>query len=355
MVVDRFTLRRLDLPLKVPYKLALGTVEAFDTLLVEARGPDGASGYGEATILEGYTEETVAGAWRTAAAIAARVRGLATAEAKAQAASWHEQAPFVATAFVTALEMLESHPLLADGAERPVPLLAVVNATEPAAIAAEVATLTEAGYDTLKLKVGFDVARDLAKVRALQQCLDDRARVRLDGNQGFSRDEALAFVAGLEPRGIELLEQPCAAGDWDAAVAVARASAVPMMLDESIYGLEDVRRAAQLGCAHYIKFKLMKAGGVDRLLEALELIRELGMKPVLGNGVASDIGCWMEACVAHRMIDNAGEMNGFLKPRTSLLATPLQVSGGAMNAPPARELRLSDEALAAATVAETTC
>ena len=37
------------------------------------------------------------------------------------------------------------------------------------------------------------------------------------------------------------------------------------------------------------------------------------MEPVLGNGVASEIGCWMEACVARSTIANAGEMNGFLQ------------------------------------------
>jgi hypothetical protein len=38
----------------------------------------------------------------------------------------------------------------------------------------------------------------------------------------------------------------------------------------------------------------------------------------------------MEACVAARTIDNAGEMNGFLKPRSGLLTTPLEFEGGAI-------------------------
>jgi hypothetical protein len=51
---------------------------------------------------------------------------------------------------------------------------------------------------------------------------------------------------------------------------------------------------------------------------------------VLGNGVACDLGCWMEACVASRAIDNAGEMNGFLKARSGLLTTPLEFEDGAI-------------------------
>lgn len=54
------------------------------------------------------------------------------------------------------------------------------------------------------------------------------------------------------------------------------------------------------------------------------------MIPVLGNGVASDPGCWMEACVADVLIDNAGEMNGFLKPGAPLFMQPLTVADGAI-------------------------
>ena len=68
----------------------------------------------------------------------------------------------------------------------------------------------------------------------------------------------------------------------------------------------------------------------DALVAGLRRIRDLGMTPVLGNGVAADIGCWMEACVAAREIDNAGEMNGFLKPRAGLFRHPIKVEAGAM-------------------------
>jgi hypothetical protein len=77
----------------------------------------------------------------------------------------------------------------------------------------------------------------------------------------------------------------------------------------------------------------MKFSSLARLEAAILKIRALGMKPVLGNGVATDVGCWMEACIAARHIDNAGEMNGFLKPREQLLAEPLAFADGAIEIP----------------------
>jgi hypothetical protein len=99
----------------------------------------------------------------------------------------------------------------------------------------------------------------------------------------------------------------------------------------------------------FVKLKLKKVGGVDMLLEALERIRDLGMTPVLGDGVSLEIGCWAEACVAARAIDNAGEMNGFLKTATRLFANPLPFAGGAIRIPAGYRPRVDAAVLAACT------
>jgi L-alanine-DL-glutamate epimerase-like enolase superfamily enzyme len=334
--LESLSLARLELPLKSPYKLAFGAVRAFDTILVEARDRDGSHGWGEATILPGYTDETPRGAWTAACRMAKTLAGKDTAEAKNAAARLIASDPFAATALVTALEMLEGDPLLEVEARTAVPLLAILNETDEPAIEREVEARLAEGYRTLKVKVGFEPGDDLARVRLIQRLAQGRAHLRLDGNQGYGCDQAVAFAAALDPDGIELLEQPCAAGDWEAALAVARTSPVPMMLDESIYGPAEIDRAAELDAAALIKLKLMKMGGLSRLAEGLAHISARGMTPVLGNGVAGELGCWMEACVAHGRIDTAGEMNGFLKPREGLFSKPLAVEAGALVLEPGR-------------------
>ncbi len=330
MHLGEITLDRLELPLTQPYKLAFGPVHAFDTVLVQVRGDAGQSGFGEATILTGYTPETIDGAWAEAQRLARAMAGLEAGAAKAAALANHEFTPFTVTALVTAVEMAEGNPLLSVQEETPVPLLAILNATDEAGITAELERHLAAGYDTIKVKVGFDWRADAARLAFIQAAVAGRARLRIDGNQGFSRDDALAFTRAIDPAGIELFEQPCHMDDWAAAKAVAEIAPVAMMLDESIYGTAEIERAAQEGSAKYIKLKLMKAGSLEALAAQLSRIRDLGMEPVLGNGVAADPGCWMEACVARGLITNAGEMNGFLKPGTMLFETPLTVSDGAM-------------------------
>lgn len=332
MKLKKLTLRRLQLPLTVPYRLSLGALETFDTILVEAEDGDGRIGIGEATLLTGYTDETIAGSWQLACKLAQQIAGSDIAAAKNIVLALHAQAPFTVTALATALEMLEGSPLLEIRQPTPVPILGVVNAKQD--VDAEIETLLAAGFDTLKVKVGFDVAHDLAHVAAIQRALGGRASIRLDANQGYDRAAACRFAASLDPAGIELFEQPCDAHDWDSAAAVARVSTVPMMLDESIYGLADIARAAELQVARYIKLKLMKMGSLAGLAEGLQTIRDCGMEPVLGNGVACEPGCWMEACVAAQFVKTAGEMNGFLKPRQRLFSDPLEFRNGAIHLKP---------------------
>ena len=328
--LDKITLHRLRIPLHKPYRLSFGAVENYDIIAAEIIDHDGHSGLGEANIVTGYTDETIADGWRAACEFAARISRRHSAEAKLAALKLGEHYPFTASAFGTALEMMASPPLLAVEKATPVPLLGLLNTNDEHALHGEFDQLLADGFRTIKIKVGFNARDDARFVRAVQKVVNGRAKIRIDANQGYSADEGVAFVNSITPQDIELFEQPCAAGDWDAHMAVVRASGVPMMLDESIYGLADIDRAASLKAAAYIKVKLMKLVTLDALTHAIAHIRDRGMKPVLGNGVACDLGCWLEACVAARHIDNAGEMNGFLKPRANLLTQPLTFREGAL-------------------------
>ncbi|MBO6521756.1 MAG: hypothetical protein JJ900_15310 [Rhodospirillales bacterium] len=328
-------LERLQLPLTVPYKLAFGPVTAFDTVIAEIIDDDGNRGFGEATILTGYTPETVDGCWQAMQQLAAAMSGGSYEAAKATALGHHHDAPFTVTALVSAIEMLEGHPLLSPGDDVDVPLLAILGAMDEKGIKAEIDGHVAAGYSTIKVKIGWNVDDDLKRTAFIQSCLPEGVRIRIDGNQGYSRDDGVKFASCVDPAGVELLEQPCHMDDWDASKAIAEVTNVPFMLDESIYGKREIERAAKMGGVSYIKLKLMKAGSIDDLVTQLQMIRDFGMQPVLGNGVAADIGCWMECCVAHHMIDNAGEMNGFLKPTRSLFADPMSVQNGAVRLPAA--------------------
>jgi L-alanine-DL-glutamate epimerase-like enolase superfamily enzyme len=329
--LERVRATLVSVPLSRPYELSFGNLTSFDTIVVEVGDDDGHAGIGEATITPGgYTPEILDECWPVARGLVDSLTGKPSSAAKASLVPLAGPYPFTATAFATAIEMAEGSRLLEVETRTLVPILGLVQGADEAALAADMDRLFALGFRTLKFKVGTDVERDLARVALVQSLLGGRGTIRLDANCGYSRDEACRFAAALAPDGIELFEQPCPSSDWEAAWSVAQVARVPMMLDESIYGLDDIARAAELGAAAYIKVKLMKLGGLAHLATGLEMIQARGMRSVLGNGVAHDVGCWMEACVARGRLHNAGEMNGFLKPVASYLEQPLKFESGSI-------------------------
>ena len=335
--ITRISVRRLNLPLVRPYRLSYRTFETFEPFLVEVEDSEGRTGFGDAHVSPGSSAETREGGWAFLTAQARAAIGCVPEDAKAAVLDVSERSKVAATSLVSAIEVMEDHPILTADASSILPLLAPLNATEPGAIQDEIDAGIRAGFRTFKVKVGKDVEADLGRVRVAQAAALGRATLRLDANRAFSREDALRFVDGLAPSGVELFEQPCDAEDWDANAAVAEASPVPLMLDEPISSLADIERAGAISGVGFCKLKLKRFVSLEKLREGLEAVRARGMEPVLGDGLGSEVHSWLEACVARTTIRNAGEFNGFLKPRDRLFATPLRFENGAIHlgtAPP---------------------
>ncbi len=353
MQIDHVSVRQLHLPLITPYKVSLLTMREFDPFVVEVRDADGRTGFGEALIVPGYTNETVEGSWRLCGSLAERIVGLDAEAAKAVARAEVQAGVGAASAVLAALDMLTGNEVLSPTADVAVPLLAPLHCEERGALAEEIEAALSLGFRTLKVKVGFEWRHDLGHVESVQQLVRGRATLRLDANQGFDSADGIAFASRLSAEGIELFEQPCLLDDWRANAAVAAKSTVPVMLDESIYDVSDIDRAAAIDGVGFVKLKLKKIGSVDMLIAALTRIRANGLTPVLGDGVSLEIGCWAEACVAARVIDNAGEMNGFLKTRDKVFENPLPFSDGAIRIPAGYAPRVDRAVLARSTLRET--
>lgn len=328
--IERITLRRLNLPLHTPYRLSYRTFETFEPFMVEVEDSDGRTGFADAHVSPGSSAETREGGWQFLTDWCGRAIGLAPGDAKDAVLAHFAESKVACTALVAAIEVLEGHPLLTVDRPARLPLLAPVNALAAPELEAEIAVGVERGFRTFKVKVGKDVAADLARTAVIQRAARGRATLRLDANRAFSREDAVAFARGLDPEGIELFEQPCHADDWEANAAVAAVSPVPLMLDEPICTLDDIARAAEIPGVGFCKLKLKRFGSMDRLVEGLASVRAHGMEWVLGDGLGSEIHSWLESCVARTTLNNAGEFNGFLKPHDRLLDDPLPFEDGAI-------------------------
>lgn len=335
MTIREITLYRVELPLITPYKLSYRTFESFEPVIVEVRDEDGREGWGEQHISPGSSAETREGGWDFAREVGSQLVGLDATRAKQRIAARATESKVASTALTTAIEMMEGAPLLANDRDRRFRLLTAFNAADRTAVEREVEERLAQGFRTFKIKVGKDVAADIQILGWIQRAVAGRATLRIDANRAYSREDGCRFASSIDPEGVELFEQPCAAEDWEANAAVAAVSNVPLMLDEPICDLPDIDRAAAITGVGLCKVKLKRFGSLANLQMAIERVRARGLGAVLGDGLGAEINCWMEARIADRLIDNAGEFNGFVKvrPEARLLAEPLPFEAGEIALP----------------------
>lgn len=320
---------RTRLPLIRPYHLSLVTLDHFESILVRIQ-TNGKEGFGETTHVPGYFHETPEDAWHLIEKWAPEIIARDPQSVLREISETERPLSFAVTPLITALEELIHTSIKTGRGKVRLPLMGVVQGETTEELIADTEKLQDSGFRTLKFKVGFDVDQDLNRLRAVQKALMAGVQIRVDANQGYSFDQAERFLKDLDPEGIELLEQPLVTDAWEEMSRLALLRTAPLMLDEAIVSEADLDRAIETGCAQAVKFKLMKCGSLAELARLIKKARSAGLKVIVGNGVALDIGCRHEALVLHEtgLTEDAGEMNGFLKCKEQGLDPAIEVEDG---------------------------
>jgi muconate cycloisomerase len=120
------------------------------------------------------------------------------------------------------------------------------------------------GVRLIKLKAGFaDHAFDMMRLERIAQDFPEFG-VRVDFNQGLTPEDAPARVRDVASTGPDFIEQPVAAHHFGLMARLRDAIDVPLLADESVFGPEDMARAAREGICDGVSIKIMKAGGLMR-------------------------------------------------------------------------------------------
>jgi len=138
-------------------------------------------------------------------------------------------------------------------------------------------------YKVLKIKMGSDDDREI--IEAVRSVTDKPLRV--DANEGWSLDQALARLEWLEKMGVELVEQPLPENKLQESVELKRLSPLPIFADESVHRAEDIPKLA--AAFDGINIKLMKCGGMGEALRMISVARAHGMQIMLGCMVESSL------------------------------------------------------------------
>ncbi|QSB26245.1 dipeptide epimerase [Flavobacterium sp. CLA17] len=159
-----------------------------------------------------------------------------------------------------------------------------------ASIEKMVSKMKELPWPIYKIKLGTQ--EDIAIVKELRKHTD--SIFRIDANCGWGVDETINNAIELKKLGVEFLEQPMKADNWEAHKEVYKHSVLPVIADESCIIEEDVAKCHNY--FHGVNVKLVKCGGLTPGKRMIEEAKKLGLKTMVGCMTESTVGI---SAIAH--------------------------------------------------------
>ncbi|HLH90789.1 MAG TPA: enolase C-terminal domain-like protein [Xanthobacteraceae bacterium] len=276
-------------PMKKPVFMAGVEIRQADNVLVRVESDTGVIGWGEAASAPTMTGETVesmmaAIAYMIPAVLGRDPRDIAGASAAMNIRMYGNQAAKAAVEIalhdlVGRATNRPAHALLGGKVRSRIAVLGVISNGELAADIRDAAHKKLEGYEAFKIKVGIDKPLiDAERTRRICDVVAGDCLISSDANTGWSPDDAVQYVRAIAGSGLTFFEQPVAADDVDGMARVAAAAGeVAIGADESIHGLEDIRRHHAAKAARGVSLKTIKLGGMRGVMAAGRLCEELGM------------------------------------------------------------------------------
>ena len=286
----RLGIRDLHLPLRHPFTTSHGTLREKHNLLVELQEDD-LIGFGEAAPSLAYPQFS---ADIIKLALRSMIPVLAPCSLREPDLLWDLLAPQLPTQpFALCAIDIAAHDLWGKQLGQPVwkawgltlENMPVSNFTIGLdRIEVMIEKLREAEeWPIFKIKLGGP--DDLAVMRALRK--ETAVPFRVDANTGWTAEQTIAYAPELRDLGVEFIEQPLRADDWEGMARVYQECVLPVIADESCQAERDVERCAK--CFHGINLKLTKAGGLTPARRMITRARELGLKVMAGCMIESSV------------------------------------------------------------------
>lgn len=302
MKITEVRLGMISVPLRVPFKTALRTVNSVEDVVVEIHTDSGEVGYGEAPptgVITGDTTGAIIGAITDHIApnivgrdvddfenllktVQSCVLKNTSAKAAVDMALWD---------LYGQLYKIPVYKMM--GASRnSICTDITISVNDPETMAKDAQDAIARGYDCLKVKVGKEPEKDIARLSAIRQVVPKDTLLRIDANQGWTPKEAVRILNGMQEKGldIEFVEQPVKGHDFDGLKYVTERSYVPVLADESVFSPEDALKIMQMRAADMVNIKLMKCGGLYNALKIASAAEVYGVECM--------IGCMLEAKIS---------------------------------------------------------
>lgn len=171
-----------------------------------------------------------------------------------------------------------------------IPVCRMLALKNPAQMAEKARARADEGYRCLKMKVGGNVAEDVARVREVRKAVGDAVRLTADPNMSYSAKDAIAFVQRSAEYNLDMIEQPVREFDLEGLATITRSVSIAVEADESAFSPASTFNLAAKRTVDAVSMKITKMGGLRKVHAAARICE------------AAAIGCRMGATVGSRLL-----------------------------------------------------
>lgn len=157
----------------------------------------------------------------------------------------------------------------------------------------EVKQKVNEGFECIKVKVGqHDFDAECRFLEEIRNEFGSKIELRLDANGAFAVEDALEKLKELKRFHIHSIEQPVAAGQWDAMEMICRESAIDIALDEELIGVKANPQLLKKIKPQYLIFKPTLHGGFKNCDAWISLCRKMEIPWWATSALESNIGLY---------------------------------------------------------------
>jgi o-succinylbenzoate synthase len=300
MHINRVVLYQMPVRLKEPFIISLGSFDFANNVVVTLHTDTGLTGFGECSPFRSINGESMETCMVVGKELAQSLIGKDPENMEA-CSSLMDQAYYgnnsIKSAFDIALYDLAAQnahlPLYAFlGADKQKILVTdyTVSLDDKQKMVSDALKIVSNGFQVIKVKLGESLEKDIERIRLIRAAVGDEIPLRIDANQGWDTQTAIAALKAMEPFQIQHCEEPIPRWNFMDLPVVRNESPIPIMADESCCDHHDAKRLIDLEACDMLNIKLGKSGGFYKALKMVKLAEKAGIKIQIGGFLESRLG-----------------------------------------------------------------
>ena len=305
--ITRISIFKTTIPLKEPFKIALGVQKNVDALFIKIHTSEGIYGMGEVAHYHAVTGETQSICQAAAIDLGKLLIGNNPLDISGNLNTMSQYLKFntaVKAGFDMALYDIAGKvadlPVYAllGGSSRALITDRTIGIDTPQVMAKKALELTKNGFTALKIKLGESLETDVARIQTIRESIGPGIKIRVDANQGWDFPTAITALKRMEPYNLEYCEQPLAVWDHENMRRLRECSITPIAADESIFDDKDAYKMAANGCCDILNIKLAKSGGIHTAIKIDNIAQSAGLPCMIGCMAETRLGLTAAAHMA---------------------------------------------------------